>query len=163
MIEGMGSHLPPLLAAISATPGLPVLEIGAGRYSTPCIHSVAVPAGRKVTTIETVAKWMANFTYLAGPLHEFLPQTDDLIDELAKQRWGAVFVDDMGGHLRIKRLASFFDTADFIVMHDYDYPATKESLDGWLENVPHQKLVYTLYHPHTLVVSKNRSMGDLAL
>jgi hypothetical protein len=163
MIEPMGTHPPPLLAAITATPGLPVLEIVAGHYSTPNIHAAAVPAGRKVTTIETGAEWMANFTYLAGPLHEFLPQTDELIDELAKQRWGVVFVGDMGGHLRIKRLASFFDTADFIVMHDYDYPATKASLDGWLEKVSHQAAVYTTYHPHTLVVSKNRNIADLAL
>ena len=162
-IEPMGTHLPPFLAAVAATPGLPVLEIGAGHYSTVCVHHACVPAGRRMVTVETSVDWMKNFTYLAGELHEFHQQTDELLEKLAMERWGAVFVDDMGGHLRVKRLELFFDVADFIVMHDYDYPSTKASLDGWLTGVEHQSVVYTAYQPNSLVVSKTRNIEDLRL
>ena len=58
-----GSHLPILLRAMKATTG-PVLELGAGIYSTPILHALCQIEGRKLVTYESdpeFFEWAAHY------------------------------------------------------------------------------------------------------
>ena len=133
----------------------PVLEIGVGHYSTPCLHAVCEVLGRNLVSVEANPEWLAQFTHYTTDRHKLDRQTDATLDELAMLRWGVVFVDDLGGETRVKRLEKFFNSADYMLFHDYQFPQIKEDLDRWLEGKHRFTRVYDNYQPHTLIVSKD--------
>jgi hypothetical protein len=154
--EGLkwGSHLPALLGCVAATCG-PVLEIGAGHYSTPTLHALCVVLGRELITVENNPEWLGQFARYRSMSHRVIEQTDEVLLELAQRHWSVVFVDDQGGETRVNRLAMFFEHADYLLFHDYQFPSIKADLDEWLRWKEHQSFVYDEYLPSTLIVSKN--------
>ena len=158
MIEALnyGSHLPPLMAC-TAVCGGPVLEIGSGNFSTPCLHSLCAALGLPLTTTELEDAWREQFVHFADHSHRVLKQTDELLRELAAQQWGLVLVDDQP-QTRIDRLDMFFDSARFILFHDANFDDYREPLERWVaaRNCNHR--IYTKVGPHTLVVSKSHSI-----
>lgn len=160
MIETLnwGSHLPPLMACVAAGEG-PVLEIGSGHFSTPCLHALCSALGHDLVTTELEDSWRAQFEDYATPTHRVLKQTDPLLAEFAKQKWGVVLVDDQAD-TRVDRLSMFFDSARYVLFHDSNFDCYRQILEDWVAANPCHSRIYTRYGPHTLVVSKTHPIPD---
>jgi len=160
MIETLnyGSHLPALMAC-TAVCGGPVLEIGCGNFSTPCLHSLCAVLGLPLVTTEFDDSWRNQFTSYITPTHQVLKQTDALLKELATRQWGLVLVDDQP-QTRIDRLNMFFDSARFVLFHDFNFPDYKENLETWVSARQCYHRVYTRVGPWTLGVSKTHPIPE---
>ena len=87
-----GSHLPVLVRALKATSG-PVVELGAGMYSTPILHTLCEAEGRKLVTYENDPEYFEWATHYQGSLHD-VRKVDDWDDvDLASVNWAVAFVD----------------------------------------------------------------------
>ena len=106
-----GSHLPSLLAALLATDG-PILEVGAGLWSTPMLTAFSVASGRHFLSLEEDPLW-AHRTGSEKAIY------DRDLPSLAQQRWSVVFLDHSPGPRRAEDAFLFRETAEIIVMHDY--------------------------------------------
>jgi hypothetical protein len=160
MIETLnwGSHLPPLMACTAVCDG-PVLEIGSGNFSTPCLHSLCSVLGLPLVTTELEDSWREQFMQFTTPTHRVLKQTDSLLQELSTQPWGLVLVDDQAD-TRVNRLNMFFDTARFVLFHDCNFPEYKQVLEDWVAAHQCHHRIYTKYGPHTLAVSKTHAIPE---
>jgi hypothetical protein len=127
--NGMGTHMP-LLASIVAIlpPELPILELGAGNYSTPMLHMMAKMTGRQLVTIEADKSWADSFGdfrdathavyYIEDGYNGWLPAIDSLPTEGKPSNWGLVFVDQTPGQTRAITLRHLADRAKYLVCHD---------------------------------------------
>jgi hypothetical protein len=160
MIETLnwGSHLPALMACAAVCEG-PVLEIGCGHFSTPCLHAICSALNLPLVTTELDDSWREQFTSYSTHGHQVLKQTDALLQELAKQQWGLVFVDDQAD-TRVDRLNLFFDSARFVLFHDANFLEYKQILDEWIAGRGCFNRTYTRYGPFTLVVSKTHPIPE---
>ena len=153
-----GSHLPALIACVSACDG-PMLEIGCGHYSTPCLHAICAVQGKQLITLEVEDSWRNQFARYKASFHYLTKQTEDVLRECAQKKWGVVFVDDLAGS-RASRAEMFFDSADFMLFHDCNFPQFAPALSSWLDSHPCNFRRYDAYSPHTLIVSKTREIPD---
>ena len=143
-----GTHLPVLVEALALTKG-PVLELGAGDWSTPILHQLCWD--RELVTVEPVPEWRARFEGMASERHLIL---SSVCADLETTRWGVVFVDGLSGD-RAQHLAMF--DADIFVVHDTNkaamYPDLAEVIDGF----PY-KHVFSDLIPHTTMLTRQRSV-----
>ena len=146
------------MACVAAGEG-PVLEIGSGHFSTPCLHALCSALGHHLVTTELEDSWRAQFMDYDGPKHQVLKQTDALLQEFATQRWGVVLVDDQA-HTRVDRLSMFFNSARYVLFHDANFPEYDQVLKDWVIANPCNSRYYTRYGPFTLVVSKDHPIPD---
>lgn len=153
-----GSHLPALMACAAVCEG-PVLEIGCGHFSTPCLHALCSALGLPLVTTELEDSWRSQFLDFETPTHRVMKQTDALLVELAERQWGLVLVDDWPG-TRIDRLNLFFDSARFVLFHDCNFPEYKQVLEDWVAARQCHHRTYTRYGPYTLAVSKTHPIPE---
>ena len=123
------THIAPLVTAILATTG-PVLELGAGDFSTPIMHALCRAQSRYLLTADTSMSWLDLFSDLDTPNHDFkyVPVYEhggeenpkaEMWDEIGGNReWGVVFVDHRPGQRRIVDILRLKHTAQIIVVHD---------------------------------------------
>lgn len=160
MIESLnyGSHLPALMACAAVCNG-PILEIGCGHFSTPCLHSLCAALKLPLVTTEMEDVWRSQFLDFASDTHSVLKQTDALLGELASRQWGLVLVDDQPD-TRIDRLNLFFESARFVLFHDANFPQYDQVLKDWIAARKCYHRVYTRVGPYTLAVSKTHPIPD---
>lgn len=161
MIETLnyGSHLPALMAC-TAVCGGPVLEIGSGNFSTPCLHSLCSALNLPLVTTEIEDSWREQFMEYSTPSHKVLRQTDELLMELATQQWGLVLVDDQPD-TRVDRLNMFFNSARFVLFHDANFPQFDQTLKEWVSTHQcHHRMFAPKHGPYTLVVSKTHALPN---
>lgn len=151
-----GSHLPALMACVAVGEG-PVLEIGSGHFSTPCLHAICSALGHHLVTTEMNDDWRAKFMNYSGPSHEVLKQTRGLLEELAKQRWGVVLVDDQADD-RLDWFYMFANVSRYVLFHDANFDEYRQPLNNWLAANPCYSRIYTGYGPHTMVISKEHQI-----
>lgn len=116
--DGWASHIPMLMAAFEATHG-PVLELGAGHYSTPLLHSLCHATHRPLLTLESDGIWLAKFASLESDYHE-LRQVDDwnaCQAVLCEQDWSLLFVDFSPSEQRADVLRMVLGSL-VVVVHD---------------------------------------------
>lgn len=154
-----GSHLPALMACVAICDG-PVLEIGCGHFSTPCLHALCSALGLSLTTLETEDAWRSQFSDYESPGHRVLKQTTDLVRELAKQKWGVVLIDDIPDN-RLGWLPLFFNSTKYLLFHDCNFPQYAVPTADWLAMNPCNHRIYTRYGPWTLVISKDHPIPEL--
>jgi len=106
------THLPALIRAVLHTPG-PVLEMGAGYYSTPVLAEL----GREVTTVEHSEGWI-DIAQRFHPDVLGMPYADAR-KVLEGRRWGVVFLDHEDAD-RIVDRAFFASRCEIMVIHDTD-------------------------------------------
>jgi hypothetical protein len=107
----------------------PMLELGAGDYSTPLIHDILKDKKIRILTLDHDKDWLNKYEYLRNEFHDFkcISNTDiqKFYDEDSEQ-WGLVFIDygteDPGDpwRARINALLKYSKTADYIILHDCD-------------------------------------------
>jgi hypothetical protein len=154
-----GSHLPALMACVAVCDG-PVLEIGSGHFSTPCLHALCSALKLPLTTIETEDSWRSLFTDYETPGHRVLKQTLKLVWELAEQKWGVVLIDDFPDN-RLGWLPLFFHSARYVLFHDCNFEPFEVPLRNWLAANPCNHRIYTRYGPYTMVISKEHPIPEL--
>ena len=121
---GATSHTPILTKMIfeTQTSSHPILEVGAGFFSTPLIDQLLEGTGRKVLTLESVPEWVEFLSPLNNEYHSIIQiDNDDLthiLDYCSKQHWSIVFIDNHPDHLRHLFLDAVKNSADFIICHD---------------------------------------------
>lgn len=121
---GVGSHQQVLLEAIKLSGDKPILELGAGDYSTPLIHVFA--KGRKIFTVDHDQKWLDRFVDFKSENHILLRVDVLHMSELFKQdftNYGVVFVDSITWETRMSAINKYKDTSDYLVIHDTGYSA----------------------------------------
>ena len=116
-----GSHLPMLLRCVLATSG-PVLEIGCGEWSTPVLNAVCRAMGREFVSIEERPGWATHIGTAIGI--QITPP--ELLPHLALSKWAVVLIDNAPPEARIDDALAFADAAEFIVVHDCQYPGIVE-------------------------------------
>ena len=122
---GVGrTHEPVLAAAVAiARPG-PVLEVGAGNYSTPLLHAMCCAMGRRLLTIDSDAGWIERFASLQGDGHvlEHAPNWSDYFDRTDTGGWSVIFIDHAPAERRIIDIANLANACEFMVVHDTEEP-----------------------------------------
>lgn len=114
--QGWSSYFPILIKAVQNTDG-PVLELGAGLFSTPLLHWLCAETGRKVVTYEDTQEYYKFARKFRTETHEVNFVTDWDKTEFDKLKWGVVLIDHAAKRrtvdaLRLKNLAQY------IVLHD---------------------------------------------
>jgi hypothetical protein len=153
-----GSHLPVLMAAVAASSG-PVLEIGIGHFSTPALRALCIPLHRKLVSVEDSSEWFNEFRNYERDLHRLInADYDNMLPILAKEHWGAVFIDNSpGGERRRKDFISFIPCSDYVVVHDY-HAENEDAIAPLIGKLEYR--VYRKYQPPTLIASASKSIPD---
>lgn len=148
------THMPMLIRTVQATSG-PVLELGAGPYSTPLLHWLIAGSGRYLVTYDNVPLFY-NYAKRFQSRDHIVYLTKDWreIDQ-DNTYWSVVFIDHSGkirddsrrggDAIRLK------DRADYIVLHDTD----NEDTCGYIKMWPYFKYRFDWKYckPWTSVVS----------
>jgi hypothetical protein len=111
------THQPILLEVLKLTNG-PVLEIGAGDYSTSLIHE---NCKKLIITIDDNPEWLSKYEYLKGPLHRFKLFSKENFKkffDIDHINYGLVFIDASNWDERNYAVMAYRDTADYLVIHD---------------------------------------------
>jgi hypothetical protein len=144
--KGMSTHNPMLIKTLAMSTG-PVLEIGAGYFSTPLLHWLCKMQNRMLITYENNPEYfeLAKKFQSKGHKTRLIKNWDDM--PLA--HYGVVFVDHAPKERRIVDIEKFQDS-DFLVIHDteradlygYDkvWPLFKYRFE-WQECVPYTSVV----------------------
>jgi hypothetical protein len=151
--DGWGSHIPALVAALVETTG-PVLEIRAGHFSTPLLHSLCAAAGRELLTVEGDAQWCERFESLETESHEIrhVASANGIALALGEREWGLVFVDNAPDEARkFALLSASALTSAVIVCHDAQRVAYRKGLASFASAWTHAPTGM----PATAVVSQS--------
>lgn len=150
-----GSHLPVLITAAIHTTG-PILELGCGDFSTPVLHALCLPEKRFILSADSDKNWIANFADLENDWHKFMhvPVFADpnnvqleLWDSVNLQNCSVVFIDQAPMRRRPADVQRFKNSAEIIVVHDY------EKLNKDVFNDFKYKYVYDRYASQTIIAS----------
>ncbi len=123
-IVGVGSHQQVLIEAIKLSGNKPILELGAGNFSTQLIHDMA--NGRKIITIDHNQKWLDQFANLRLENHILLQIDIPCMLSWFKQdttNYGVVFVDSITWETRMLAINRYKYISDYFVIHDTGYSA----------------------------------------
>lgn len=158
---GHGTHLPMLMWAMDKSIG-PVLECGAGFFSTPFLHWKTYLQNRKLTTLEGSSDFIKFFDRYNTDWHKVVLVSDwDSVD--ISGRWGVALIDHAPNDRRVVEIQRLAYYCDFIVVHD---------TEGRRENVYHYSSIlktfkyrkdFTLARPHTSVVSNFVDLAALGV
>lgn len=142
------SHIEALAWAVARTTG-PVVEMGAGYYSTPLLHGLCEAQGRELWTFEQDPEWMAKVRDTwESDTHHF---NKDFPENFKP---GLMFVDDASAWRAGNILWAKDHGAELVVCHDTEpagrevYPGMQEALDGFVFSRR-----WTNFPAHTTVVS----------
>src|SRR4051794_35570615 len=111
------THNPILIKAVLLSKG-PVLEIGAGLYSTPLLHWLCKFLGRKLVTYENNADYFSYASMFRSSEHSVKHIQNWEEDMDLKTHWGVVLMDHNPDERRALDVIRFKDNADYIVIHD---------------------------------------------
>jgi len=102
----------------------PVLELGAGDFSTVQIHEALKNKKISITTIDDSEEWLNKYCKLESKLHKLLLKNDEGIREFYKNdstKYGLVFIDLGKWELRVDAVMKYKNVADYIILHDCNY------------------------------------------
>jgi len=116
--EDYGTHIPWLVACVARTEG-PVVELGAGDYSTYTLHVLCHAMGRPLVTIETNREWLDRYAELRGPAHSLL--CPERYSDVEPWSCGVVFIDTKPGEIRGDLLRKWRGHADIAIIHDSEH------------------------------------------
>ncbi len=145
--KAWSTHMPVLIRTVQMTNG-PVLELGAGIFSTPLLHWLCAEKDRRLATYESVLKYYRIAKQFKSKTH-----TIKLVDDWDKininKHWSVAFVDHPTDR-RMKDTLRLKDKADYIILHD-----TQDSGYRYDKVWPHFKYIYhwKFCKPWTSVVS----------
>lgn len=125
---GFGTHMPTLAAAVLAARPGPVLEYGAGLYSTPLLHLLCQEMDRELLTLDSDPAWIKQFEGLASDRHRFraFPNWADSEALVDAHPWAVAFIDHGPDERRVVDARRLAPQVHFLVVHDWeDSPAQR--------------------------------------
>ena len=149
---GRGSHAPALAGIMHNTEG-PVLEMGAGDFSTQLLHALCMNTDRKLYTCDLAKETLNLFQYMVKSWHKFIHVTEaSMWDNIGneEEHWGVVFIDHLPKERRAVELQRLRDKVDVFVVHDTNDESF--GLEEVLSSFKYRS-TFTHYTPHTTVVS----------
>lgn len=151
------THLAVLLACLKATTG-PILELGAGLFSTPLFH--AFSWSRYARSIEQNKEWVDRLNALYRDTadngnHEIIWTADYASAEITDKQWSVALVDH-ATHSRAPDLARLKGHAELIVFHDAEVELWQPTLAMFAHRFTCKVM------PETAVVSDRQSLDWLA-
>ena len=147
--------MPVLIRTVQMTNG-PVLELGAGIFSTPLLHWLCEEKDRELATYESVEKYYRIAKQFKSKTH-----TVELVDDWDKinvdKHWSVAFIDHPTDR-RAKDALRLKDIADYVILHD-----TQDSAYGYDKVWPHFKYIYhwKFHKPWTSVVSNSYEIDPI--
>lgn len=119
-----GSHLPVLMRVMELTDG-PVLELGAGLFSTPFLHWACFRTERELVTMEHHPVYWEEFRQYEREWHRVLwaEDWDEMRVEREGKGWSVVLVDHDPLERRSVETRRVKDCAEYVVFHDATDPA----------------------------------------
>jgi len=151
------STLVPVLAACAAATSGPVLELGAGWYSTPLLASLC--RGRKVLSLESDMQTMQALQPVVSDTVQLRFVVDWAeAESIDKPGWGLAVIDHKPPARRRIDLERLRDNAAVIVIHDSSEPMYQ--LEDVLKTFQFRR-DYTKLQPHTTVVSNTVDLDEL--
>lgn len=151
----VSTFMPVLIRAVLLSSG-PVLELGAGMFSTPLLHWLCAESGRPLVTYEKDPEYYEFARKFTSRTHNIrLVDNWNKID--IKTHWSVVLVDQDSE--RGKTAILLKDSADFIILHDSEHP----ELYGYDKVYPHFKYIYhwKFCKPYTTVISNFNNLNNL--
>lgn len=131
----------------------PVIELGAGNYSTPILHEIAASQGRHLTTFDHNPDWLNRFKIFEWEQHEL--QLLESWSDFAASKCGLAFVDhaDPPTHPRWLQVEKLLSVADVIVIHD-----TEDDLYGYAKLMHLIDVIDedTTFRTHTRVIRRKQ-------
>jgi hypothetical protein len=121
---GARTHEPALVAAVAAAGPGPVLEIGAGYYSTPILHALCAAMGRALLTVDNDTGWIHRLESLRSSTHRLVSvdSWDQSLPLTDSEMWAVVFVDHAPAERRVVEIARLANRTEFMVVHDSEHP-----------------------------------------
>lgn len=139
------SHIPLLVKVMEQSHG-PVLELGAGVFSTPILYWLCFDQGREFVSYDSNPEYVDMLNKFGTRLVNW----DDLdIDK----RWGVAFIDH-NVERRAMDTAKLANWANYIVIHDSQRHLDKYFHYKEIYGLFKYKYVYRRVKPHTTVLSK---------
>ena len=151
--QNYGTLLVPLAWALCMTDRSPVIELGAGVWSTPFLHQWCAFMRQDLYTVEPNDEWRSYFVAMQSDTHLFLPVPPDT--KLTKA--SVVLVDSMLPSERARELLEL--EAEVFVLHDAgptdvpNYPGLAVAIDTF----KYTRLFDQLY-PATMLLSRSKKM-----
>jgi hypothetical protein len=147
------SHFPVLIKATSITSG-PVLEIGAGMFSTPLLHWMCVSHHRELVSYETVPKVYNQLSQFNDEYHRVI-----LIDDWDKadieRSWDVALIDHNPAERRVMEIRKLADYALYIIVHDTHPRNEKDYHYDSIRPLFRYEYVYSDYPPYWTTVFSN--------
>lgn len=113
--KGWSTHMPVLINLFSRTDG-PIMEIGAGVYSTPILHWLCHPTKRKLVSYENDHDFIKFAKEYEAAYHS-IRYIDDYRSIPIDNYYSIILIDHVGHH-RGETAVHLKDCADYIVLHD---------------------------------------------
>lgn len=156
--KGYSSFFPVLIKAVQNTNG-PVLELGAGIFSTPLLHWLCAEQGRKLATYENQQEYYRFARKFRTETHEVKFVTDWDKEDFDKKKWAVALIDHTAERRTIDALR-LKKTAQYIILHD-----TQKEMNRYYKYSKIWKSFKHVYHwsfdiPRTSVVS---NLSDLKI
>jgi len=134
-VDPYSTHIGVAAACALASRG-PILELGAGFYSTPLLHAICLMCGRNLVTVDSDSRWLERFGRYAGP-HHLLEVSNQPSDWAARLRWGFALIDN-GQHERACCLSALAKNAELIAAHDTQAPQESYGYEPTLSGFTHR-------------------------
>lgn len=157
-IPRRGSHLPVLMTLVQQTTG-PILELGAGVYSTTYLHWACYHTKRRLVTYEDNPQFHSWTRQFASDYHEVrCIRSWDELDPSGP--WAIAFVDHgQEGH-RYRDIARLTH-AEYVVAHDAENGNNHRYHYHRIYRLFRSRFKYGLASPHTAVFSNLHDVSAL--
>jgi hypothetical protein len=151
------THMPMLIKAVLLTDG-PVLELGAGMFSTPVLHWLCAGRGRRLVTYEAYAEYH-RFAYKFRSRNHSVRLVDKWDDADLRGHWSVALIDHDADRRWVDALR-LKDSVDYIILHDSEAPEVYgyDKVYSHFEHVFHWRNCV----PWTTVVSNLVDLMELA-
>lgn len=155
MTQAWTTHMPTLIKVMQMTHG-PVMELGAGLFSTPLLHWLCYENNRKLVTYEEKERY-AKFAKSFNSENHLVFHVADYDEIDTETHWSVVLVDHSDTR-RAKDILRLKDKANYIIIHD-----THSRAYGYNKIWKHFKYIYhwKFAKPWTSVVSNFNSLENL--
>ncbi len=143
------SHIPVLVKALSVSEG-PVLELGAGLFSTPLLYWLCFDQDREFVSYEGNKEYADNLVKFG------VQYANDWDLTPIERPWGVVFIDHAPPerrHIDVARVAQY---ADYVVIHDSQKHLEQYFHYSKIYSLFKYKYVYRKTKPHTTVLSRTK-------